>query len=180
MTLNPVDTTNVAWVLSQSAPFEPLLIITRDRIVNIYNCALQGMSGYLRGHGGVRFYRPYIPHHPLTVPHTHTDHNLNRRTPHHAPFILHDVARLLDACLRLNAVPDRDAEQPALAAGDVTEPRGGRAWAAHDGNGGQRGWALCGGLDGRAFWRASGGGAERGAYAGFGVRDWLLVLMCSL
>lgn len=60
MKLNPVDTTNVAWAVSQSAPFEPLLIITRDRIVYIYNCVLHDMAGYLRGHGGVRVFTIHV------------------------------------------------------------------------------------------------------------------------
>ncbi|KAF9015105.1 hypothetical protein BDQ17DRAFT_1442915 [Cyathus striatus] len=49
---SPTDCVNVAWILGQYAPFEPLVVFNRGSVTYIYNVKRKGIASYLRGHGG--------------------------------------------------------------------------------------------------------------------------------
>lgn len=53
-TLLAADKMCVAWALDHRKPSQPLIIFSRGSILYIYNIERKGISGYIRGHGGVR------------------------------------------------------------------------------------------------------------------------------
>ena len=44
---------NVAWILSNNTPLEPLVVFTVSSVITIFNVATRSVVGRLRGHGGV-------------------------------------------------------------------------------------------------------------------------------
>jgi len=44
----------VAWALSNEAPFDPLIVCSRGRILYVLDAKQKNVVGKLRGHGGVR------------------------------------------------------------------------------------------------------------------------------
>ncbi|KAI0335183.1 hypothetical protein GY45DRAFT_1240601 [Cubamyces sp. BRFM 1775] len=44
---------NVAWILSNNTPLEPLVVFTVSSVITIFNVATRSVVGRLRGHGGL-------------------------------------------------------------------------------------------------------------------------------
>ncbi|KAH9898311.1 WD40-repeat-containing domain protein [Cubamyces lactineus] len=44
---------NVAWILSNNTPLEPLVVFTTSSVITIFNVATRSVVGRLRGHGGL-------------------------------------------------------------------------------------------------------------------------------
>lgn len=55
----PADKVNVAWALSPTKPYEPLVIFSFARLVYIFNVCTKALVGCLRGHGQVHCFIPY-------------------------------------------------------------------------------------------------------------------------
>jgi len=78
----------VAWALDYREISQPLIIFSRGSILYIYNIQRKGISGYIRGHGGVR---RILDNHSLIflIKFFIIGHNVNLRTSHNNSFILH-------------------------------------------------------------------------------------------
>lgn len=56
----PTDRLNIAWALHPDAPFEPLLIFSNLSLLYVYSVKKERIVSYLRGHGGVSAFIPYV------------------------------------------------------------------------------------------------------------------------
>jgi len=99
----------VAWALDHREPFDPLIIFSRGSVLYIYDIQRKGISGYIRGHGGVRRILDKYLAYPSNNKNILIGHNVNLRTSHNNSFILHHIEGLHNPNIRF----DFGREDPA-------------------------------------------------------------------
>ena len=78
----------VAWALNYREPSQPLIIFSRGSILYVYNIERRGISGYIRGHGGVRRILDNILL-IFLIKNILLGNNVHLRASHNNSFILH-------------------------------------------------------------------------------------------